>query len=60
MSFGSRLKEIRKEYNYSQKKVADDIGVAITTLSQYESDSRFPNEPMIKRLCIYYNIYNNI
>lgn len=56
MSFGSRLKELRTENNISQKQVAIDIGISTTTISQYESDSRFPNEDMLKRLCIYYKI----
>ena len=56
MSFGSRLKELRIERNSSQKEVADDIGISITAISQYESDSRFPNEETLKRLCMYYKI----
>ena len=56
MSFGDRLRELRMDNNYSQKKVAKDIGISTTTISQYESDSRFPNEDMLKRLCLYYKI----
>lgn len=56
MSFGSRLKELRNEKGISQKDVAINIGVAITTISQYENDSRFPNEEMLRRLCLYYKI----
>lgn len=56
MSFGTRLKELRTDKNASQKQVASDIGISITTISQYESDSRFPNEDMLKRLCMYYKI----
>lgn len=56
MSFGSRLKELRTDKKISQKQVAFDIGTSITTISQYESDSRFPNEKMLKRLCKYYQI----
>lgn len=56
MSFGSRLKELRIEKGTSQKKVAEEIGISITTISQYESNSRFPNEEMLKKLCLYYKI----
>lgn len=56
MSFGSRLKELRTENNIFQKQVAIDIGISTTTISQYESDSRFPNEEILKRLCLYYKI----
>ncbi len=56
MSFGSRLKEIRNDKGVSQKDVAEHLGVSITSISQYESDSRFPNEDMLRRICIYYKI----
>lgn len=56
MSFGSRLKELRNEKKFSQKQVAEDMGISITTISQYENDSRFPNEEILKRLCLYYQI----
>lgn len=56
MSFGSRLKGLRIENHISQKQVALDIGISTTTISQYESDRRFPNEETLKRLCIYYKI----
>ncbi len=56
MSFGSRLKELRIEQNSSQKEVAEDIGISVTAISQYESNSRFPNEEILRRLCIHYRI----
>lgn len=56
MSFGRRLKELRKENRISQKQVAQDIGISVTAISQYESDSRFPNEDTLRRLCMYYCI----
>lgn len=56
MSFGSRLRELRIEKNVSQKDVADDMGISITAMSQYESNSRFPNEDILRRLCLYYKI----
>lgn len=56
MSFGSRLKGLRIENKISQKQVAIDIGISTTTISQYENDSRFPKEEMLKRICIYYKI----
>ena len=56
MSFGSRLKELRIEQNASQKDVANDIGISVTAISQYESNSRFPNEEILRRLCLHYKI----
>lgn len=56
ISFVSRLKGLRIENHISQTQVALDIGISTTTISQYESDRRFPNEETLKRLCIYYKI----
>ncbi len=56
MSFGSRLKELRLEKKSSQKQVADSIGISITAVSQYENNSRFPNENMLRKICSYYKI----
>lgn len=56
MSFGSRLKELRIEENSSQKEVAEDIGISVTAISQYESNCRFPNEEILRKLCLHYKI----
>lgn len=56
MSFGSRLKELRREIGYSQKDVGTRLGVSATTICQYESGSRFPNEDILKKLCLFYAI----
>lgn len=56
MSFGRRLKELRTEKRESQKNVARKIGISVNAISQYESNARFPNEEILKRLCEYYNI----
>lgn len=34
---GERIKELRNEHELSQKQLADKIGVAANTVSQYES-----------------------
>lgn len=59
MSFGSNLKGLRIENKISQKQVAIYMGISTTTISPYENDSRFPNEKMLKRICIYYKILSD-
>ena len=41
--FNENLKEIRLKKGFSQKKVAENIGVAKSTYSLYESGNREPN-----------------
>ena len=40
---GKRIKEIRKQTGYTQEKLAEIIGVDITTLSGIESGRHFPS-----------------
>jgi transcriptional regulator with XRE-family HTH domain len=56
MSFGSRLRELRIVKQISQKKLADEINISGNTISQYETDKRFPDESTLIRLCKYYEI----
>jgi transcriptional regulator with XRE-family HTH domain len=56
MSFGSRLKTLRIEKRRSQRQIAEEFGISINCVSQYENDKRFPDEEMLVRLCKYYDI----
>lgn len=42
MNLGERLKLLRLEKNLTQKQLATRLGVAISAVSSYESDTRFP------------------
>lgn len=49
-NFNENLKEARIKRGYSQKEVAEAIGVAKSTYSLYESGSREPNVQTIKKI----------
>ena len=49
-NFNENLKEARLKSGYSQKEVADKIGVAKSTYSLYESGNREPNVDTIKKI----------
>ena len=49
-NFNENLKEARLESGYSQKEVAEKIGVAKSTYSLYESGNREPNVDTIKKI----------
>ena len=49
-NFSDNLKEARLKSGLSQKDVAENIGVAKTTYSLYESGNREPNVNTIKKI----------
>ncbi len=50
MTFGKRLKTIRKEKGFTQKDIALSLGVTETAISQYESGKRNPSILVIEDL----------
>lgn len=48
--FNENLKLAREKRNMTQKEVADQIGVAKSTYSLYESGNREPNVQTIKKI----------
>lgn len=50
------MKNLRQDNNLSQKKVADMLGVAQTTYSQYELEKRPMPIDYLIALCKFYNV----
>jgi transcriptional regulator with XRE-family HTH domain len=54
MTFGERLRELRKARNLSQRALADKVGINFTYLSKVESErldfAQYPSEELIRRL----------
>jgi transcriptional regulator with XRE-family HTH domain len=54
MTFGERIRELRKAKNFNQSELADKVGINFTYLSKIENDklasSEFPSEDTIKKL----------
>lgn len=55
-NFSDNLKEARLKSGLSQKDVAENIGVAKSTYSLYESGNREPNVNTIKKISNYLNV----
>lgn len=43
VDFGKKIKQLRKEYNFTQKQLASLAGVAVSALSAYEAGNRYPS-----------------
>ena len=55
-NFNDNLKEARLRSGLSQKEVAENIGVAKSTYSLYESGNREPNVNTIKKIADCLNV----
>lgn len=55
-NFSTRLKELRKQRELSQKEMAAYMGVAQTTIANYEQNIRFPDEAMLNKIADYFNV----
>ncbi|ACL69505.1 cobalamin-dependent protein [Halothermothrix orenii] len=55
-TFASRLRSLRKEKKLRQKDLAGALGVAQTTIANYEQNLRFPNQDILNKLADYFNV----
>jgi methanogenic corrinoid protein MtbC1 len=54
--FAPRLRELRTAADLRQKDLADALGVAQTTIANYEQGARFPDEKTLHRLADHFNV----
>jgi methanogenic corrinoid protein MtbC1 len=55
-SFASRLRELRKLKSLRQKDLADALGLAQTTIANYEQNARFPDESVLHSVADYFDV----
>lgn len=56
MTMGKRLKELRKQYHYTQRDVADFLDVSQAQIAKVESDERNLKLTKLQKLCNLYNV----
>lgn len=54
-NFGSRLKEARKKTGITQKDLSSRLGIAQSTVANYENNTRFPGETILREISEYLN-----
>lgn len=54
--FGNRIRELREQYEINQQDLARYLKVAKSTLSQYETGSRVPNDDIKKAIAKKFNV----
>lgn len=50
MSFGLRLQKARKEKNISQEDLAKQLGIARSSVANYETDRNFPTADILDKI----------
>lgn len=56
MTLGDKLKNLRHERGLYQRDVAEDLDIAVTTLSGYERNDRKPNPETLRKLSDFYGV----
>ena len=55
-TFGQKIKELRLEKNFTQKALAEQLSVSVSTLSHWECDYQEPSFADLAKLCSFFNI----
>ncbi|MBN2552034.1 MAG: helix-turn-helix domain-containing protein [Spirochaetales bacterium] len=56
IDFAGRLKDLRTTAGLRQKDLAEALGVAQTTIANYEQGARFPDEKNLRRLADHFDV----
>ena len=56
MKFCERLRELRKQSSVTQKDIAQQLGIHVVTLQQYERGVREPNIETLLKMAILFNV----
>lgn len=56
MNIGERIKKLRKKQGLSQKKMGEDLGLGISTISQYENLVNTPDTKTVIKIAEYFNV----
>ena len=56
MTFGERVKELRKKNGYTQITLAETLGITKGTVSTWETNSRRPSFEMLNTLCDLFDV----
>ncbi|KLR75305.1 XRE family transcriptional regulator [Geobacillus sp. T6] len=56
MTFGKRLRFLRKKMNMTQKDLADRFSLGESTIGMYERDEREPSFEFVRQLADFFNV----
>lgn len=56
MTFGEKLRQLRKSRGVTQQKLAESVGLAQSTVASYENDFREPSFDVITKFSKYFRV----
>ena len=56
VDFGGKLKKLRLQEGYTQKQLADKLGVTKSVVSYYELQERYPSPEVLMRLARIFHV----
>ena len=56
VNMGKKLKALRLEKNFTQKQIAERIGLATSAISSYESGMRYPSYDVLVKLARIFHV----
>lgn len=56
MVLGDKLRTLRKQYHYSQKDIAERLGVTSNSVSKFENDTMTPSFQNMIQFALIYNV----
>ena len=56
VNMGNKLKKLRIENGLTQKQIAERVGVAVSAISSYESEVRYPSYAILVKLATAYGV----
>ena len=59
MTIGAKIKALRLSNDYSQRDLADKLGITNAAITKWENGATMPNSKHIERLCAIFNITPN-
>lgn len=56
----NRIRELRITYKYTQKELADTLGIDVSTYAHYEKGDRTPNAHILKKIAELYGLRDDL
>lgn len=56
MQIYQRIRDLREDADKTQREVADDLGMWLTTYRNYENGERVPPFDVMIKIALYYNV----
>ncbi len=56
MTFGNILKKLRDEKKYTRHDLARELNISYSAIAKYESDIRFPDAEILKKLSVIFDV----